>query len=178
MAPLEPVGYLLHFEGDVHAKVPSDDMERWRRNSRRSADELAAVTDPALLCAETLGYPFDLVDDIVEDLGLSVCLDVGHIVISGFPLDEYVDRYLARTRVFHVHGISDGKDHQSLAALDPDVLSFVMQAAGTDRSRVFTMEIFGESDFHTSIATLRSTSREQRGTRHWWCTKRQEPVCS
>ena len=157
MNQVNPFGYLLHFEGDVWKPVPTDDLPRWKTNLSRSVEELLKCVDPELLCVETLSYPFDLVDDIVDRFNLSICLDIGHIILGEFDLEEYYKRYLKRTKVFHVHGIIDGKDHQSLSGLNEDVLRdlIALLARNSDRKRVFTLEIFSESDFNTSIDILR-----------------------
>ncbi len=150
--PLRPHGYLLHFHGDRRGRMPSDDLPRWLDNHRRSLDVLCESVGPEALCVETLDYPFALVEDVVIERGLSVCLDIGHLLLGGYSVEEHLDRHLARTRVLHVHGVADGRDHLDLSHLDPAVLEDLVRRLEADGSvtRVFTAEIFSEEDFDAS----------------------------
>jgi sugar phosphate isomerase/epimerase len=82
---------------------------------------------------ETIEFPLEMMMELVEGLGLSYCLDTGHI-LSGFsgPADlfETVDRLMPRLATIHLHDspkwipgtdIVYGKDHQSLGKGDLDV---------------------------------------------------------
>ena len=107
-------------------------------------------------CAENLNYPFELVWPVVEEFGLSVTLDVGHLEFYGFPTADYLKRYLHKTRVLHVHGTVDGKDHNSLSYLKPEALELLMGELALHplASRVFTMEIFSQEDFDSSCRVM------------------------
>ena len=101
-------------------------------------------------------YPFELVWPVVEEFGLSVTLDVGHLEFYGFPTGEYLERYLPHAKVLHMHGTLEGKDHNSLAFMKPEALDLVMRAL-MDKpvpDRVFTLEIFSEGDFDSSCKVM------------------------
>ncbi|MBI5095847.1 MAG: sugar phosphate isomerase/epimerase [Candidatus Hydrogenedentes bacterium] len=157
MAPLDPFAYVTHFHGDQRGLIPSDDMPRWLGNHRTSMEELLTAAPPDLFCVETLDYPFALIEDIVADFGAAVCLDIGHLIYYGHSPSDHLDRLLEQTRVLHMHGVADGKDHRDLSNLDRTVLEDVLQRLSSpgEPDRVFTMEIFGEDDFTRSIETLR-----------------------
>jgi len=167
--------YVMHFEAgpgvDINA-MSSDGVRRFVDALHESTALLLACTDepPASFCAENLNYPFELVFSVIEEAGLSVTLDVGHIEYYGFPLGEYLQRYLPRTKVLHMHGTLDGKDHNSLQHMRPEALGQVIAALAGDEGcrggagalsgggdgvkRVFTLEIFSEADFISSCCAL------------------------
>ncbi|UWX58411.1 sugar phosphate isomerase/epimerase [Chlorobaculum sp. MV4-Y] len=110
----------------------------------------------SMFCAENLNYPFELVWPVIEQFGFSVTLDVGHLEYYGFPTADYLDRYLSRTRVLHMHGTTEGRDHNSLAYMRPEALDLVVEALrkAEGEAKVFTLEIFSEADFLSSVETL------------------------
>jgi sugar phosphate isomerase/epimerase len=109
-----------------------------------------------MLCIETLDYPYELIEPVVNKHGMSICLDVGHLVFFGYPLSGYFDRYLSQTRVIHLHGHCDGMDHRDIGTLEPEALETLTGHAdfGDGRERVLTLEIFGLPDFEQSMEVM------------------------
>jgi sugar phosphate isomerase/epimerase len=157
-APLSPFAYVIHFHGDQRGEITSPNLERWIKGHRRSVERLLRDVNSHDLCVETLDYPYTVIEDIVSDYGLSVCLDIGHLLLCGHTPEDYLDRYLPSTRVLHLHGIEDGNDHRSLTFLPTGLLTTIMDQLGDGSrdSRVLTMEIFDERAFNQSLDILRS----------------------
>jgi adenosylcobalamin phosphodiesterase len=157
MAPLEPFAYIMHFHGDCRGKCPSQNLAGWRASLEKSTAEiLACGIAPGDLCVETLDYPFELIEDIVFDHQLSICLDLGHLIYYDFPPLEHLERYLDRTRVIHLHGISEGKDHRAVSYIEPKLLSEMLAPLYKDKKkeRVVTLEVFNETDLVNSLKAL------------------------
>jgi len=157
-ADLRPHGYIVHLQG-----VPPDDHgewlnENWLARIDQSVGELVKHLDnPRLLCAETLSYPFHLVEKLVERRDLSICLDVGHITLYDQPLELYLRRYLSRTRIIHLHGNSGGRDHLDLGLLPGatiDLLFTSLAALPKGDDLVVTLEIFSEKDLEISRSVV------------------------
>jgi len=160
MAPLSPFAYVVHFSNTSFvemADLTEAGWGRWKTQLDRSVRELlAAGVESRQLCVETLSYEFERIAGIVEEHDLSVCLDVGHLLLKGRSVEAHMDRYLSRSRVVHIHGIRDGKDHASLAHLDETLLTklIVRLSADDERERVVTMEVFKQKDFLESCTVL------------------------
>ena len=156
-APLAPFAYIVHFHGDRRGDCPSPDLMRWQEGHRSAVERLVQVVSPEDLCVETLDYPYKIIEDIVIDYKLSVCLDIGHQLLCGVAPEDYLDRYLPRTRVLHLHGVEDGHDHRSLAFLPDGLLTALVNrlGSGPEKPRVLTMEIFDEEAFNQSMDLLR-----------------------
>lgn len=156
-APLNPFAYIVHFHGDHRGDSPSPEMNRWIDGHRRAVERLLQAVPAEQLCVETLDYPYDLIEDIVIDYGLSVCLDVGHHVLNGAALEACLDRYLPRIRVIHLHGVEAGDDHRSLACLPDGLLAALINRLGgrPEKLRVLTLEIFDEEVLNESMDVLR-----------------------
>lgn len=155
-APLDPFAWIVHFCGERRGPLPSSDMERWRDLTRRSAGRLAAgVKNRDRICVETLDFDFDLIFGVVKGAGLSVCLDVGHLVKYGYDVRARITKYMAAARVVHIHGVRpDGEDHVDLSYLDRGIFKFLMNAADDGRERVATLEVF-EGDYGRSLGALK-----------------------
>jgi sugar phosphate isomerase/epimerase len=155
-APLSPFAYVIHFHGDHPGESPSLDLARWIGGHRLSVERLLRDVNSRDLCVETLDYAYDLIEDIVSDYGLSVCLDIGHLLLCGHAPGDYLDRYLPQTRVIHIHGVEDGHDHRSLSFLPTGLLTTLIDRLvnGSNNSRVLTMEIFDEGALNQSLDIL------------------------
>jgi sugar phosphate isomerase/epimerase len=158
--PAQPFAWILHLHSDQLGDPPSDNLPRWIGQTRRSLAELLNNgPDPHRVCIETLDYRFDRIADLVETFDLSVCLDIGHLLVNGRDVAAHLDRWWERARVFHVHGVApDGSDHAHIGHLPGGLLEDVAErlaALPREDRRVVTMEIFGEEDFKRSLNVVR-----------------------
>ena len=161
-APLEPFAYVLHLYWDGDETALFDEACRLQdRLVGTLSKTILRALDPARLCIENLAYPFEWVTPVAETLGLSFCLDVGHIFVGGYPLDEYLDRYLSRARVVHLHGVQGVRDHRAVSCLPDDILKQIYSRLSSDTSydRVVTLEVFNEKDLKASAFAMESLIR-------------------
>lgn len=156
MSPTRPFAYVLHLSNESMGDKSDHDLSIWSSQNRKSIEELLGVVKSRDLCVETLSYPYEFVASTVMDYDLSVCLDIGHILLCGYPLESYLDRYLNRTRIIHLHGIDNGKDHVDISYLDKPILDLVVERLYADSMmRVLTLEIFEEAHLKKSLDILR-----------------------
>ncbi len=159
MREINPFGYILHCTSRKNllrgesATAVSAGVESIRKSLREFA---SADINPEIISVETLDYPFKIIGDIVSEEGFSICLDIGHIILGGYPLDEYLNRYLEKTRIIHLHGIVDKKDHRSVRYLDDRLLGKLIGLLKENtRRRVVTIEVFNEDDFYSSVEKMK-----------------------
>ncbi len=159
MDAVKPLAYILHLTGNTNimGEGSTETIEDWLPSIRKSLSELIENgVDPTLLCIETLSYPFYFLDNLIKEFNLSVCLDIGHLLIYNFSLEEHLNKYLSRTKVIHLHGIKNGKDHNSIRYLTKATLELVVNAISQRKEnyRILTLEIFNEEDFLSSIEII------------------------
>lgn len=179
LRPLSPLGFVLHLpvvrskENTDFIELAGADLARWQEGCRRSLEEiLASGIDPQTLCLENLGYPFAYVADFLEEYGLSVCLDVGHLALYGLPLSEFVDRYLPRTRIVHLHGCDGNRDHLALASpLSVDQVVLLDRLCQQEFSGILTLEVFSEKDLQQSQGLI----QEYLGSCRFGCSSTGKP---
>jgi sugar phosphate isomerase/epimerase len=116
---------------------------------------------PQGITIETLGYPFEWIEEIVRHFGFSICLDIGHILISGWDLELHFEKYLSSTSIIHLHGFEDGVDHLGIDRLTGPVLDLII-----DRLRNFlgtvSIEVFSIDELKRSLVTLEEKWRKRQ----------------
>lgn len=157
MGVLDPFAWILHLHGDQRGEVPSADIAAWLSQNRRSLEQIIQATGSTRsICIETLDYNFDLVAEIVEELDLAVCLDIGHLILMNRSINAHFDRWLDRTRVIHLHGVRGTQDHVDISHLKWSLLDEIIGRLSrpSQVNRTVTIEVFGETDFSNSMEIL------------------------
>ena len=152
VAPLHPTTYTLH----LTLKEPNDkpaDIEAWQARAAESMSQLLNTTGitAKYISIETLDFnPFWLAP-IVEMLDLSICVDVGHVILHGFDLAKVLDFFSARTTMMHLHGVAHGRDHLDVQNLAPDDRSDISRYLQTFKGSV-SIEVFSLERLNRSMA--------------------------
>ncbi len=161
---LKPYAYICHLESSELGA--SSHVSIWERQSVKSLEILIEVIgDPAKLCVENVeSQAPSLMDHIADRLPVSYCIDIGHFWKKGLDPLPYMQRWLPRTRVIHLHGF-EGTDHKSLSVVNFPKLDPVVEIAHKHFRGVVTLEIFNERDFQDSIESFwNSLERNMRQT--------------
>jgi len=151
---LNPSLYTLHF--DLRDKNGQDhaDIETWRRRIFRSVEEIReSPIEPNRISIETLRYPFEYVEDMVNQFGFSICLDIGHILLYGQDLEDYMKRYLSKASIIHLHGFQEGIDHLGIERLPNSALEVIFSYLNNYR-RIVSIEVFSLDDLQRSLNVL------------------------
>lgn len=163
-APLEARALVVHLVlGEREGGPPPADLGAWRRRAEGSLEEILAGGVPReTLCLETLDYDFALAEPVLDALGLSAALDVGHLARDGRPFDDVLARNLRRTRVVQLHGTAPGgRDHRSIRHYPrADAVRLLRALTGAGWDGVLTLEVFGEADLDDSLACLAELETE------------------
>lgn len=157
LSALTPFAYVLHLPLSGWRTTNEDDRQCWRQSLARSVREILAYgMEPEDLCVETLDYPFEWIEDLIEEYGLSVCVDVGHLILEGREVLQCLDRYWPRVRILHLHGVVNGKDHRAVSHLDQGLLSRILSrfTNGGERERVVTLEVFDRVRLEESLSLM------------------------
>jgi sugar phosphate isomerase/epimerase len=111
--PLQVESYVLHlWGGTTHqiASVLEDPVQQHVllgaliAQAERSLEQICAWLDPKRLCVETLEAPnFDLALPLVEKYGVSICLDVGHLVWQRVDEIDFLEHNAGRIGEIHLH---------------------------------------------------------------------------
>ena len=111
--PLQVESYVLHLWGgtthQITAVLESPVQQQVLlgaliAQAGRSLEQVCAWLDPKRMCVETLEAPnFDLALPLVEKYGVSICLDVGHLVWQRVDEIDFLERNAGRIGEIHLH---------------------------------------------------------------------------
>ena len=149
-APLNPTTFTLHLIRD-----PSEpDDRRWQANAAASLEAVLAAGLPGRhISVETLDYDFEIAAPVIEHLDLSVCMDMGHLMVHGVDITTFYDRWEERVTIAHLHGVDDAQDHLSLDRLTAAHMVRVMDLLKRF-SGVVSLEVFSFQALNASMAHL------------------------
>lgn len=152
---LKPLGYILHIKG---FKTDNSNLIQWQKRAMSSIKQIVqgASIKPSQICVENLDYPMEFLDEIIKDLGISICLDIGHLQQYEFDIKQYFRKYIGRTRVIHFYGLSDLNLHSSLKKVDMKVINWLKKyLLKVKYSGILTLEVFSESDLNISLKIMK-----------------------
>lgn len=162
--PLDPEHFILHvYRGDREGEPIPGSAEAWRGRARQSLERILNSGVPAArVCVEWLDYDLSLLAPVLDDLGLSVALDVGHLFRDGIQIEPVLERWLPRTRIIHWHGTTEGgRDHRSLEDFpEAEGRRLLQRLEETGWEGVLTLEVFNESDLEKSLERFKFLSAE------------------
>ena len=148
--PLDASALILHVplgEKSSDASVVAKWRDRVYVNLERI---LAGLENKNAIAVETLDYPLELLEDIIVDLDLTICLDLGHLMIHGYDLIRVYNQYGFKTGVLHLHGVENGRDHLALDRLPEKLTSIVLQVLKSFAG-VVSLEVFSFADLNSSL---------------------------
>jgi sugar phosphate isomerase/epimerase len=163
--PLNPSLYTLHLDfinpptpplrrGREEGFMQERDVEAWRRRVSRSLKEiLNNGIEAKRISIETLAYPFEWIEGMVREFGLSICLDIGHILAHGYDLGHYLKAYLPRTSIVHLHGVHKGSDHLGIEKLPGPDLNLILSALRQYHG-IVSIEVFSINELKSSLSIL------------------------
>jgi len=156
--PLEPTTYILHLPYN-QVSIGSFCDKAWQSRISGCLYRLSQTgVHSASLCIETLNYPLEWIKQILQEYDLSVCLDMGHLIVNHENIETTYHRFAGQTRMIHLHGVKNGKDHQALDVLDQnwlDKIFFLLkQFAGT-----VSIEVFSFNHLLASLVVLERNMR-------------------
>ncbi|MDX1709053.1 MAG: cobamide remodeling phosphodiesterase CbiR [Desulfobacterales bacterium] len=144
-APLRPTAYTLHIP------YSGEHLDSWQRRVVDSLEKiLAGGVQPELIAVETLDDNFYLLDEILEDFHLSVCLDLGHLMVRAVNIQQVFNTYSRKISIIHLHGFNKNGDHKSLDQLSEQCVQSVSRILRRFRETV-SLEVFSYKDLMASL---------------------------
>jgi sugar phosphate isomerase/epimerase len=151
---LNPSLYTLHLDLRNKNGHEETDIEGWQRSIIRCLEEiLDDGIESKRISIETLGYPFEWVEDIIKEFGFSICLDIGHILIYGKDLPLYLEKYLPNTSIIHLHGFQNGIDHLGIDKLNGKTVDLILSHLQNYKG-ILSIEVFSFDDLKRSLEIL------------------------
>ena len=155
VSPLDPSALILHIPW-IGSSLDTSSVSRWQDRVYHNLKKMvSAIEKEGVIAVETLDYPLKLLDDIIADLKLAICLDLGHLLVYGYNVTEVFSRYGHQTSVLHLHGIENGRDHVALDRL-PDESAQSVLGVLKNFTGVASVEVFSFENLQSSLNFLES----------------------
>ena len=154
VAPLAPSTHTLHLPG-ITGRPDGATVRQWQDRLYTTLDAVLDSGIPAgsLTIENIPDYPLEIVLPLIDSLGLRVCLDIGHLLISGGSLAAAFELFKDRITLVHIHGVDRGRDHRSLDRLPPDVLAALLREL-SKFTGVVSVEVFSKRHLLASLDCL------------------------
>ncbi len=152
-APLSPTSFTLHvpFQGRTDER---ENIRFWREHAHQGISKLLKTDIPSRkLAVETLDYPIAWLEPIITEFDLSICLDVGHLIVNQYPILDTYQRFFERICLIHLHGARQKRDHLSLDQLEPKHLEEVMRLL-SNYNQTVSIEVFNLDNLKKSLQVL------------------------
>jgi endonuclease IV len=152
-SPLTPSTHTLHLEykDSSHAK---ETVKKWREIISGSMERLIPQwIKGENISIETLMYPFEWVDEIIARFNLSVCIDIGHLILQESELEPIFARYAQTTPIIHLHGVENERAHVSLERISKKNMGSIMRILKRYRG-VVSLEVFSYHHLKDSLRFL------------------------
>jgi adenosylcobalamin phosphodiesterase len=160
-APLSPSTHTLHLPYEA-TNFENESLQKWQEYIRRSFEKLQeAGISSKTISVETLNYPIEWVDDILMDFNLSICMDLGHLIIYGFDMKDVFAKYHNSTSIIHLHGANDARDHQALDLLSKSDLKTILGILNRFKG-VVSIEVFSYDHLTASLNLLEEAWMRQK----------------
>ena len=161
--PLCPHGYIVHLDGAQGGEALG--MSPWTENCLRSLEALIEeVADAETLCAENLDdQRAERLDAVLDRIGVSCCIDLGHLWKQGLDPLPCLDRWLPRAGVVHRLGVGS-RDHKRLSLVPQEELDRVVGRLHGNFEGVVTLEVFDKEDMDESLRAFRASVRRLTGS--------------
>jgi sugar phosphate isomerase/epimerase len=161
LAPLSPSTWTLHVSCEApHASTEA--RRPWMDAVQASLIDLAAaVGDPARISLETLDYPLEWLEDLIAELGVAVCMDLGHLLLRGQHPGLFFERFGPKISIMHLHAVENGRDHQALTKLKPPADEVVRQLLA-DFKGIISLEVFSFEALSVSLDWLEACTHIQK----------------
>ncbi|MCF8070282.1 MAG: sugar phosphate isomerase/epimerase [Desulfobacterales bacterium] len=153
LSPLSPSTHTLHLSYDENSSDAST-VNKWQKNVSLSIERLlSAGIDSRSISIETLMYPFEWAEPIIREFNLSVCMDIGHLILTETDFEATFDNYSDVVTIIHLHGVEDGEDHISLCRMPVKEMERVMNILNR-YTGVVSLEIFCFRNLYSSLPFL------------------------
>lgn len=152
-AVLNPSTYTIHIEADGDL---SDErvLASWQDRVMESLSEILSTgLSPEMVTVENLDYPFMFIQEVIRNMGLRICFDVGHCYMAGNSVLEAFDTYRDITDIVHLYGIGDAGEHRSLDMM-PETITAPLIRRLNRFTGIVSIEVFSHDHLAGSLIHL------------------------
>ncbi|UCD89213.1 MAG: sugar phosphate isomerase/epimerase [Desulfobacterales bacterium] len=147
---LVPSTYTLHLAYNDETTA----LRKWQELIFESMEQLLLTgINSEAVCIENLMYPFAWIEDIITAFQLSICLDLGHLILQEADMEAMFKKHKKMTPIIHLYGVENQHEHLSLDRLSKKDLETILKILKAF-SGVVSIEVFSYNHLRTSLDVL------------------------
>ena len=153
VAPLSPSSHTLHvpYPTDVN---DDNHLAKWQDLVYRNLEKIILAGVPAdRIAIEVLDYSFETIEEIIKELNLSICMDIGHLILYKYDVTTFFNKYADKISIIHLHGVSNYRDHVSLQNLPAELMKSILKLLESF-TEIVSVEVFSFTDLENSLHYL------------------------
>ncbi len=159
--PLNPSTHTLHLEFNDFKNLDNGALyvnEKWLERCSDFMDMLIRhLGSLAMISIETLDYPLELIEPVIDGYKLALCVDAGHLIRHGYGIKPVFEKYSSNIPLIHLHGVDFSKtpprDHVSLEKTPKERFKATLEVLKTYQG-VVSLELFNRNNLISSLACL------------------------
>jgi sugar phosphate isomerase/epimerase len=156
---LAPSTLTLHVPYDEDSFKEAD-VKNWQERVFKSLEKiLAAGIKSHLISIENLDYPFEIVEKIICDLDLSICLDLGHLIVHNDDIQTFFNRNRSKISIIHLYGVDKKHYHKGLNQLPRKFIDPILDILKKFKRSV-SLEVFSFNHLDASLKFLEKHWRD------------------
>ena len=159
-SPLDPTVFILHCEGANAAGQRSTDLNAWMNRTAESLEKLVHDgVDPHRIALENLEHVPEVLLPLAEHFGMSLCMDIGHLLRRGHsPLDQ-IQLLLSRCSMVHLHGVREGRDHLGIHWIPEQTWDPIYRALEQSFTGGVSLEVFSLEELIPSLHRIYAAAK-------------------
>ncbi len=156
-SPLNPTVFILHCESSNADHRTDTDPDAWIDRIAESLEKLVRDgVDPQRIALENLEYVPEKILPLAEHFGMSLCIDIGHLLRFGHSLSDRILPLLARSSMVHLHGVRDGRDHLGTRWIIPETWDRIHRALMESFTGGVSLEVFSIEELIPSLLRMQT----------------------
>lgn len=149
---LDPTAFILHCESGNADGTRTSDPDAWLDRSAESLENLVRDgVDPSRIALENLEYSHATILPLAESFGMSLCMDLGHLLRYGHSLTDHLRLYLSKCSMVHLHGVKDGRDHLGIHWLPEETWNLIRETLLESFTGGVSLEVFSLNELAPSL---------------------------
>jgi sugar phosphate isomerase/epimerase len=160
---LDPTVFILHCERkDANGRLIIE-LDAWINRIAESLEKLVRYgIEPHRIALENLEYGPELLLPIAEHFGMSLCLDIGHLLRYGHSLSDRIQLCLERCSMVHLHGVSDGRDHLGIHRIPGEQWDLIFRTLKESFTGGVSIEVFSLQELLPSLRRIYAGENRSR----------------
>lgn len=131
-----------------------EEVKIWQERVINNLEKvLAGGIQSRLISIENLDYPFEMVEKIISDLDLSICLDLGHLIVHNDDIQAFYNRNTNKTTIIHLYGVDKQHYHKGLNQLPQKFMEPILGILKAFKGSV-SLEVFSFDHLDASLKFL------------------------